>query len=80
MNFVLTQLVGQPAVTSTQLASTTLNALRRVDEVAYIRAATTLKRYQQISSIQAEALGLLTAPSRGLEFFREPEPAASPRS
>lgn len=70
-SFVLAQLAGQPVVTSAQLAATTLNALRRVDEIAYLRAATTLKGYQQVSSLQTEAVALLTTPSRRLNFARE---------
>ncbi|MGC5225073.1 hypothetical protein ACPW96_21100 [Micromonospora sp. DT81.3] len=73
IDFVLTSLAGQDVVTTSQLAFGTLAALRRVDEIAYLRAASTTKRFLDVSSVRDEAVGLLRHPSPRLEFRTKEE-------
>lgn len=70
-NHVLSQLAGQPTVHSMQLAVGALNSLRRVDDIAYLRAAASVKGFERVTSIAEEAVALIEAPSRRL-FFEFP--------
>lgn len=87
-SWVMNDLAGQRVVTSNQLAASALNCLRKVDDIAYLRAATNLKRLAQVSAIAVEARSLITHPSAPIKFagtiptgwFEEPagpEPSAT---
>lgn len=74
VSWVMADLAGQETVTSGQLATSALNCLRKVDDIAYLRAATNIKRLAQVSSIASEAVSLVTRPSVSLRFRGEIPP------
>ncbi len=55
---VMRALGDQPVVTSGQLAAEILNSLRGRDDVAYLRFASTVKRFSSPGQYEAEALAL----------------------
>ena len=69
--FVLAQLAGQRQIHSTQLSSGVTAALRRVDDIAYLRWVTVSKRLGSVSHIADEAEDLLLAPSPKLTFDQQ---------
>jgi len=52
----------QPLVTSGQIASEILESLRRRDQVAYLRFASTAKRFRSPEDYEAEATALAHVP------------------
>jgi len=51
-------LSDQPTVTSAQLASEILHVLRKKDHIAFLRYASTAKRYQSVEDYEDEAVAL----------------------
>jgi transcriptional repressor NrdR len=54
------ELHGQTLVTSQQIASEVLKALRVLDPVAYLRYAAAVKRYRSVDDFWMDAFGLMT--------------------
>ncbi|WP_460530370.1 hypothetical protein [Humibacter ginsengiterrae] len=69
--FALAQLAGQRQVHSTQLSSGVTAALRRIDDIAYLRWVTVSKRLSTVSHIADEAEDLLLSPSPKLTFDQQ---------
>lgn len=69
-NRVLALLQGQETVHTSQLGSGVLDALRGVDDIAYLRWATILKRIPSVTAFAEEARGLVIHPSPKLLVLR----------
>lgn len=61
--WVLWGLAGQSQVTTAQLGAGALDALRRVDDVAYMRWCVVFKRIESVATFVEEARGLIENPS-----------------
>jgi transcriptional regulator NrdR family protein len=80
-NWVMVQLEGQRSVTSSQLSASVATALRRTDDIAYLRWAVAAKGLTSIAEIADEAEDLIVHPSVRLRFAPEGQPrtdAAAP--
>ncbi|MBE7190975.1 MAG: hypothetical protein INR66_00660 [Gordonia polyisoprenivorans] len=66
--WVLTDLVGQQRVTSSQLSVGVLSCLRRIDDIGYLRWAARMKNIPQVRGLRDEAVELLRHPSKPLQF------------
>ncbi|MCI0157276.1 hypothetical protein KNO15_11275 [Leifsonia shinshuensis] len=73
-NWVMVQLEGQRVVASAQLSAVTTMALRRADDIAYLRWAIATKGLTSISEIADEAEDLIVHPSVRLRFAKEGQP------
>lgn len=60
---VLSDLAGQKTVRSSQLAVGVLDSLRQVDDIAYLRWATILKKIRTVTEFAREATELVSHPS-----------------
>jgi len=60
---VLSDISGQKCVRSSQLAVGVLNSLREVDDIAYLRWATILKKIPNVTEFVREATELISCPS-----------------
>ena len=58
----LDQLVGQPLVTSGQIASAVLKLLRSYDDISYLRYAATTKPFRSVNDFWNEVMGLIYHP------------------
>jgi transcriptional regulator NrdR family protein len=76
--WVLSRLQGQQVVQSAQLGAGVLEALRRIDDVAYLRWTVLFKRFTDVSDLVEEALSLIAEPSPRLEFRTSPSAAITP--
>lgn len=72
-------LVGQSDVLSTQLGVGAMECLRRIDDIAYLRWASVMKRIETVRDFRTEALALLTHPSPRLEFRVHGQPRPRPQ-
>ncbi|MCJ1701975.1 hypothetical protein MT356_19870 [Rathayibacter festucae] len=76
--WVLHGLQGQQLVASAQLGAGVLDALRRTDDIAYLRWACVFKGLEEVAEIADEARALIVNPSPRL-LFGEPRPVAISR-
>jgi hypothetical protein len=72
--WVLWGLAGQRDVLTSQLSTGVLDALRRVDDIAYLKWAATAKNFDSVRDLHREAAALVTAPSRRLFFDVDSKP------
>lgn len=72
--WVMWGLAGQRDVLTSQLATGVLDALRRVDDIAYLKWASTAKNFDSVRELHREAASLATAPSRRLVFDVDAKP------
>lgn len=75
--WVLWGLMGQRAVLTSQLSVGVMDALRRVDDVAYLRWAVVAKNIPSVAEFHEEALELIHHPSPRLRF--DPDRTPRPR-
>jgi transcriptional regulator NrdR family protein len=73
-NWVLVQVEGQRRVTSSQLSALVSTALRRADDIAYLRWAIAAKGLTSVAEIADEAEDLIVHPSVRLRFAPEGQP------
>lgn len=69
--WVLWRVEGHTEVLSAQLAVEVMACLRRVDDIAYLRWASTAKSVDRVTRFRDEALRLITHPSPALRFNPE---------
>lgn len=72
--WTLIHLEGQRRISTSQLSAGVTSALRRVDDVAYLRWATVAKGLDSVSAIADEAEDLIAYPSIGLRFSIHGQP------
>lgn len=69
--WVLGQVAGQDVVLSTQLSAAVTMALRRTDDIAYLRWTIVAKGYTSVRQVADEARALIAYPSPLLQFDPE---------
>lgn len=72
LHYVLGTLEGQRVVHSSQLADGVLVALRRVDDIGYLRWATVTKNIRSVRSFAVEVADLISSPSPRMEWRYPP--------